>query len=651
MKLPVITLEKNTLQDLEKSKKLEWLLTNGLGGYASSTVIGMNTRKYHGLLVTSERSPLERKVVLSKLEEEIVLKDKIVNLSTNRYLNAVYPEGYRNLVKFELNPFPNFFYEVEGLKIQKTIFMCNGKNIVIVKYKIDNPKNITFTLRVHLLINYRSIYSLTKSPISFKVEKRKKNVKILFPDDNFLILSGCEFKESLLSENERWYKNFFYEVDAQRGEECTENNYNPGCFEKKVKGEKTLYLAFGYSVQEKELKNPEKTISLEIERKKRLLEKFFERNRKVPADEWIKWLVLAADSHIITRFDKKKSMIAGYHWFGEWGRDTLISLPGLCLSTGRLSDAIGMLKTYSLACKNGLIPNVLPTNSEKISYKSVDTSLLFIDRVYRVYRHVRNVRFVEEFWPVMKGIIENYINGTLHGIRMDSDGLISHEAGLTWMDVFLDGEYVTPREGKAVEIQALWYDALKIMEFFARKLNENWKKYSILSRKVKESFNEKFWNGSYLDDCLGDSTLRPNQIFAVDLSFSMLDEEKKKKVLSVMKKELMIKYGLRTLSKNDPRFHGKYSGSRKERDLSYHQGTAWPWLLGMFVRSWARVKKDKKIIEKIVKPFVEEEIMRLGLGTISEIVDGDPPFESRGCISQAWSIGEILDSVTRVYSL
>jgi predicted glycogen debranching enzyme len=344
-------------------------------------------------------------------------------------------------------------------------------------------------------------------------------------------------------------------------------------------------------------------------------------------------------------------MIAGYHWFGEWGRDALISLPGLCLSTGRLSDATEILKTYSHARKNGLIPNLLSTNSEKMSYKSVDTSLLFIDRVYRVYRHIRNVKFIEQFWPVMKDIIENYINGTLYGIRMDNDGLITHGAGLTWMDVFLDGKYVTPREGKAVEIQALWYNALKIMEFFARKLNENWKKYSILSRKVKESFNEKFWNGSYLDDCLGDGTLRPNQIFAVGLSFSMLDEEKKRKVLSVVKKELMIKYGLRTLSKNDPRFHGKYSGNWKERDLSYHQGTAWPWLLGMFVRSWVRIRNDKGMIEKIVKPFVKEEIMRFGLGTISEIVDGDSPFESRGCISQAWSIGEILDCVTCVRSL
>ncbi len=646
MDFPVIEINKNTIQNLDKSKKLEWIITNEFGGYASSTVIGMNTRKYHGLLIASNKPPLDRKVILSKLDEELILNGKTVKLSTNRYLDSVHPEGYKYQVKFELNPFPQFTYKVDETEVKKTIFTNFVKNVIVVKYEFENVKE-PFVFRIYPLINYRSIYSLTKSPINFKVHKKNKTVKITLPDNNFLILKGCEFEENELTEDEKWYKNFFYEVDAERGEDCVEDNYNPGYFEFRVyNNTKNLFLVVGYSVPEKELDEPKKIIEHEIGRKRYLLTKFFQ-DKKIPEEDWIKWLVLAADSHDITRFDHKKSIIAGYHWFGEWGRDSMIALPGICLVNEKIAQAKDILKTYADFCKNGLIPNMLPTGSEKISYNSVDTSLLFIDRVYQVYKQTKDLKFVKEVWPVMKKIIENYMNGTDFGIKMDEDGLISHGPGLTWMDVKVDEKYVTPREGKAVEIQALWYNALKIMEFFSEKLGEDKKKYFTLAQKVKKSFNEKFWNGSYLDDCLGDNSLRPNQIFAVGLDFSMLDDKKMKKVVSVVKKELLTKYGLRTLSKNDPRFHGKYLGNLRERDVAYHQGTVWPWLFGMFVRSWIKVNGNKKIINKTIKPFVKEEIMRFGLGTISEIVDGDKPFESRGCISQAWSIGEILNCITQ----
>jgi len=646
MDFPYIEIDKNTIQNLNKSKKLEWIMTDEFGGYVSSTVIGMNTRKYHGLLIASNKPPLDRRVILSKLDEELVLNEKIVKLSTNRYLDLVHPEGYKHQVKFELNPFPQFTYRVDGIEVRKTIFTNFVKNVIVVKYEFKNVKE-PFIFRIYPLINYRSIYSLTKSPIPFKVRKENKTVKITFPDKNFLILKGCEFEENELAEDEKWYKNFLYEVDAERREDCIEDNYNPGYFEFRVyNNTKNLFLAAGYSVPEKELDKPKRIIEQEIGRKRYLLTKFFQ-NKKIPKEDWIKWLVLAADSHDITRFDHGKSIIAGYHWFGEWGRDSMMALPGICLVNEKLKQAKDILKTYADFCKNGLIPNMLPTSSEKISYNSVDTSLLFIDRIYQVYKKIKDLKFVKELWPVMKKIIENYMNGTDFGIKMDEDGLISHGPGLTWMDVKLNKKYVTPRGGKAVEIQALWYNALKIMEFFSGKLGEDKKKYFTLDQRVKKSFNEKFWNGSYLDDCLGDKSLRPNQIFAVGLDFSMLDDKKMKRVVSVVKKELLTKYGLRTLSKNDPRFHGKYLGSWRERNVAYHQGTVWPWLFGMFVRSWIKVKGDKKIINKTIKPFVKEEIMRFGLGTISEIVDGDKPFESRGCISQAWSIGEILSCITQ----
>ncbi len=645
MELPVIEIDKSTIQNLNKSKKLEWIITNEFGGYASSTVTGMNTRKYHGLLIASDKPPLDRKVILSKLDEEMILDEKTVKLSTNRYLDVVYPEGYKYQVKFELNPFPQFTYRVDGIEVKKTIFTNFVKNVIVVKYEFENVKE-PFVFRIYPLINYRSIYSLTKSPINFKLQKENKTAKIIFPDKNYLTLSGSGFEENGLTEHEKWHKSFFYEVDSERGEDCVENNYNPGYFEFRVyNNTKDLFLVAGYSVPKKELDEPKKIIEREIGRKRYLLTKFFQ-DKKIPEEDWIKWLVLAADSHDITRFDNKKSIIAGYHWFGEWGRDSMIALPGICLVNGKISQAKDVLKAYAGFCKNGLIPNMLPTNSEKPSYNSVDTSLLFIDRVYQVYKQTKDLKFVGELWSVMNEIIESYVKGTDFKIKMDEDGLISHGLGLTWMDVKLDGKFATPRGGKAVEIQALWYNALKIMEFFAPKLKEDYTSYRSLAKRVKKSFNEKFWNGSYLDDCLGDNSLRPNQIFAVGLDFSVLDKDKMEKVVSTVKKDLLTDYGLRTLSKKDPNFHGKYTGGMKARDLSYHQGTIWPWLLGMFVKSWIKVKGNKKTMDKKIKSFVKKEIMRFGLGTISEIVDGDRPFESRGCISQAWSIGEILESLS-----
>jgi len=641
MDLPVIEIEKKTIQDLKKSKKLEWIITNGLGGYASSTVLGMNTRKYHGLLVASDKPPLNRKVIMSKLEEEVILKDKIVRLSTNKYQDAIHPDGYKNQVKFELNPFPQFTYDIDDTKIKKTIFMEYRKNVIVVKYEFENVKE-PFIFRIHPLINYRSIYSLTKSQINFTISKGRKNVKIIFPDKNFLIIRGCNFKENDLTENERWYKNFFYEVDSEREEDCTENNYNPGYFEFRVyNNTKDLILQMGYSTSEKELSKPKKIIEEEIARKKYLLTNFFN-NKKIPEEDWIKWLVFAADSHLITRFDNKKSVIAGYHWFGEWGRDSMISIPGLYLSTGRIYHAKDILKTYADFCERGLIPNVMPTGLEKISYNSVDTSLLFIDCVYQVYKYTKDLKFVKEIWPVMKSIVENYIKGTLFDIKMGEDGLIKHGPGLTWMDVCIDGKYATPREGKAVEIQALWYNTLKIMEFFSKKFKENSKKYLEFANKVKKSFNEKFWNGSYLDDCLGDKSIRPNQLFAISLDFDVLDKYKRKNVLSVVIKHLLTDYGLRTLSNKDSNYQKVYSGNHVERDLAYHQGTVWPWLWGIFIKSWIKATGNDKTIKKGLESFVKKEIIRFGLGTISEIIDGDKPFESKGCISQSWSISEIL---------
>jgi len=642
VKLPKIEIKKDILQDINRSKKLEWIITNGLGGYASSTVIGMNTRKYHGLLIASKKPPMDRKVLLSKLEEKVRFDGKKFELSTNRYSDVIHPLGYKFLKQFVLEGFPSFIYDIDGITIKKTIAMPNKKNIVIVVYEVDpkNKKNID--MRIRPLINFRSIYSLTKTTIKFSEKNHDHGFRINFNNDEFMDLY-CEFGcyiPNRLKEEKKWYYNFFYENDYERGENATENCYNPGMFEFKINGKKRFDIVISYC--DKNRYETEKLIEQELKRKISLL-----KNSKLAQKNWMKWLVLAGDMHIIKRFDKKTSIIAGYHWFSEWGRDSLISMKGICLVTGRFKEAREIIETLLQHSKNGLIPNAFPVGIEgEPIYNSVDANLWLINSVYSYFSHTHDIEFVRKIWKKMKRIVEVYMNG-VDNIKMDEDCLIKHGPGLTWMDAKVDGNFVTPRGGKAVEIQALWYNALRIMEFFAEILKDRDKNmYSSVANIAKKNFLKKFWNGKYLNDTINDRTIRPNQIIALDLPFRVLTHNQECKVLNIVEKKLLTEYGIRTLPKENPNFHRRYVGNLKERDEAYHQGTIWPWLLGPFVRSHIRIRKDNNILQKLVKPFVEREIKRFGLGTISEIIDGDASFESRGCISQAWSISEILNCLS-----
>lgn len=508
--------------------------------------------------------------------------------------------------------------------------MPHGKNVAVVMYDVDTGnKEILF--RIKPLVNFRSIYELMRKTISFRIEGSNKSVRINSGNEFLLISSDkCDFSLNMDEEMKKWYWNFFYEVDAEREEDVVENCYNPGSFVIKIKGHINFYITTSFC--DDELYDAEKLYETEIERRQELLETFFSIN-KVPEKDWVKWLVLAADMHVIETFDKKPSIIAGYHWFGEWGRDTMISLPGLCLKTGRLKEAKGILENYSKYIKDGLLPNMFPVREgEKTSYNSADGSLWFVNCVYLYYQKTKDKKFVKDMWSVIIGIIEKYVEGT-NGIKMDNDFLIKHGPGLTWMDAKVDGRFITPREGKAVEIQALWYNCLCIAEFFAKMLKKDYRKYQFHDNQAKKSFNEKFWNGEYLRDNVNDDTLRPNQLIAIDLPFPIVDESKSKRIIEVVKKNLWTEKGLRTLSRSDKNYHGTYTGGLAQRDEAYHQGTIWPWL--------SVLVSDKKWIEK----FVEDEVMRFGLGTICEIIDGDEPHNSKGCISQAWSIGKILESV------
>lgn len=635
MRLPVIHIRKETISDLEKAKRLEWIITNGIGGYASSTITGMNTSKYHGLLVARDE-PMERKVVLSKLEEEVMTKDGKYELSTNRYLELIHPKGYKFLESFKLNPFPKFIFNVKGNKVRKSVFMVHGSNSTIIEYEIIPRRKLK--LRIFPLVNHRSIYELTKERKEFNILSRKNSLRIDFDEKNFLFIKSDKgkFFSSELNEEEKWYKNFFYEKDAERKEDCVEEIYNPGFFEFSASEKTSLYILASFN-DEKDLKI-KKALKEERERKRGLLRIFFSKN-KIKKEDWIKWLILCGDNHVI-----KDSIIAGYHWFGEWGRDTFISLPALCLLTGRYKNAKRIFQKF-LNHSNHLIPNTLPRSKNEIpSYNSVDSTLWFMNSLFLYMKETQDWNFLRENWKKLKEMIEVYINGN-STVKMDNDYLILHGSGLTWMDVKIGNKFVTPRKRKAVEVEALWYNALKVMEFFSRRLKKDAeaKTYSFLARKVRENFIRTFWNGKYLKDTVEDETIRPNQLIVLDLPFRILDEKKESSILDSVKKNLFTRYGIRTLPPNHPNFHKVYEGNQTERDEAYHQGTIWPWLFGIFLKRWRKIKKDESV-RKLLKHFIKRELNSYGVGCVSEIIDGDKPFESKGCISQAWSVAKLLEA-------
>ncbi|UCF58231.1 MAG: glycogen debranching enzyme N-terminal domain-containing protein, partial [Candidatus Bathyarchaeota archaeon] len=469
----------------------------------------------------------------------------------------------------------------------------------------------------------------------------------------------------------KWVREIYFRVDSSRGESCLDDSFQPGFFELRIapKERKNFYVIATGGKNEKEAhtilssicEEPNHTDLLydrELKRRKSLLTTFQKRYADVKMEDWLKWLILAADSFIVGRESTRaKSVIAGYHWFEDWGRDSMISLPGLTLVTGRFEAAKEILLTFKHYCCKGLIPNRFPNQAgDKPIYNTVDATLWYFNAVLQYLKYTGDFDFVRvQLWDTLQSIVEHHIQGTLYDIHTDDDGLIAHGPQLTWMDAMVGGQFVTPRNGKAVEIQALWYDALKIMELLATHFNqkEDAKKYWNMAEKTRKSFVEKFWNPQ--KHCLfdvvcggqGDKALRPNQVISVALDFSMLDKVREKEIVETVWRELWGTYGLKTLPKDDPWYVGKYLGEWAYRDRAYHNGTVWAWLLGPFTTAFLKVKDYEKrwrsfAFQNFLQPLFQEETFKVGLGTISEIFDGDAPHVSRGCMSQAWSVAEPL---------
>ena len=664
MKLPAITISQPELSRFPRMLEKEWLLTNGLGGYASSTVLGVNTRKYHGLLVSALQPPGDRRICLAKLDEDVEIDNNCHSLGTNEFREAIYPQGYRFLRKFSIAPFPRYDYTVQDVEIIKTVFMPKRKNVVMVIYRILNKSDSNINLRVYPLITCRHFHSVidrAKNDPHFSQRQENNEVEITFSREKTTV--ALRASDGMFNKKPNWIERLYYRKEDERGESSLDDCYQPGYFDIPVSTNQekifTIITAAGEDSHDcedilsgvgKNAKNITGSLELGLKQRMETLMRFYNSHKKVTASDWLSWLLLASDTFIVNNVDNRKSVLAGYYWFETWGRDTFVSLPGLMLITGRFSEARKVFMDFLHRFKNGLIPNRIEDKQGESTYNTVDATLWYVNAVFQYLKYTEDFKFVQkQLWTTLKMIVDCHREGTDFGISLDNDGLLTHGPQLTWMDAEVNGIPVTPRTGKAIEIQALWYNTLRILKFLAKKFNEKRlvDTYAEMADEARANFLAKFWNEEKccLFDVIGskvDASMRPNQIIAVALDFSTLSKEQSTQIVKAVQLELLTPYGLRTLSQADNGYKGVYSGNRGSRDEAYHNGTVWPWLLGPYLTAVHKTKHNRDEISKSLLSLFTRQILRAGLGTVSEIFDGNPPHTPRGCIAQAWSIAEPL---------
>ena len=626
----------------------EWLETNGIGGYASSTTTGLNTRRYHGLLVAATKPPVGRMVLLSKFEETLIVGDRRFDLSTNAYPGVIHPRGYLDLKEFRRDPFPVFVFEVDGLELEKSVFMANGENTTVVQYALRTPAPADCTLELRPLIAFRDHHSTTHENgfLNPHVDIAPGIATCApYPGCPILHLAHTACDAAITGD---WYRNFEYAIEQERGLDFREDLFNP------------LRLTFDLSRQPDAAIVASTEVHLaadaEVLRRKEIARRQAILAAASGGDSFVRALSLAADQFIVAR-GGHRTVIAGYHWFSDWGRDTMIALPGLTLATGRDEEARGILLAFAATVDRGMLPNRFPDAGETPEYNAVDATLWFFEAARALAAHTGDYEFIrEKLYHLLREIIDRHQHGTRYGIRVDGDGLLAAgEDGvqLTWMDAKVGDWVVTPRQGKPVEIQALWYHALRVMEDFAARFGdaEGGERYRAMAGRAQANFVPLFWNesaGCLYDVVLGgvrDASLRPNQIFAASLRYSMLSLSQAKRVVSVVERHLLTPYGLRSLAPSDPQYRGRYEGSPLSRDSAYHQGTVWPWLIGPFVTAYLKVNGGSAQACEQAETWLAEfrrYIAGEGLGQIPEVFDGDAPHRPGGCYAQAWSIAELL---------
>jgi len=640
--------DKKMLSDFDQALKLEWLETNGVGGYAAGTVSGANSRKYHGLLVSAEHPPVERVVALSKLEETLVVKngneEERFELGANQYPGAIHPKGFQYLKRFEREMFPVFTYEAGGVEIKKTIAAVHGENTTLAIYEVLRARK-AFTLELLPLSSCRDFHSLTFANDAI-------GRQYLFDEGVFRTMNyhGCpeifvSVPGSTFHEDQTWYRNFEYAVERERGLDFREDLYTLGRFSVTLR--KGDVLGVIVSTDDPTGRDAMALFAQETKRRESLIGKF-------AGNETLMRLALAADQFIVKR-GTLSTIMAGYPWFADWGRDTMIALPGLCLATGRYDEAKKILLQFANSVSEGMLPNRFSDYEEPPEYNTIDATLWFFVAVYQYYKATTDKTILKEIVPILDDIIAWHDRGTRYNIKVDAaDGLLSggqEGVQLTWMDAKVSDWVVTPRRGKAVEINALWYNALCIISALHTEADhvEQSKVYALRAEKVKDQFNACFWNEDrqalydYISDSEKNSALRPNQVYALSLPFPLLSKDRAKKVLSTVTDHLLTPRGLRSLSPDDPEYRPVYLGGVWHRDGAYHQGTVWGYLLGPYADAVMYVKeeKGKQEVARLLQKFLQH-LDEACIGSLSEIFDGEAPHAPRGCFAQAWSVAEAL---------
>ncbi|MGD2272381.1 MAG: amylo-alpha-1,6-glucosidase [Desulfobacterales bacterium] len=641
-----IQFDQSRTQNFSEAIRREWLETNGLGGWASSTIIGAHTRRYHGLLVAALRPPVGRAVLLSKLDEAIEFENERFELGTNLFPGAIHPQGYRYLQAFKKNLFPVFIYQTAGVRLQKTIAAVNGENTTLILYEVLEAPS-AFTLKLQPFMAGRDYHSLMRANDAINPHVTFEHGIMASSLYDHLPALYLRVPNSRFTANPHWYYHFEYPVEKDRGQDFREDLFTPGVFSCRLKaGDKLGVIA---STEPPDGRDAFDLFETEKNRRHRLTA-----HLKV-IDDFAATLTLAADQFIVERGKDLKTIIAGYHWFTDWGRDTMISLPGLTLTTGRFGDAKKVIRAFARSVSKGMLPNRFPDAGEAPEYNTVDATLWFFIAIYKYLRYTQDKRFIkEELMPVLQDIIAWHERGTRHNIHVDEDGLLyagQDGVQLTWMDAKVGHWVVTPRTGKAVEVNALWVNALAIYAWLLKIFGhiDQAKRFAQRTGQIKNRFREVFWfeEGGYLYDTVDgdirDVSIRPNQVIALSLPYPLLEEHQARSILQIIKENLYTPFGLRSLAPDDPNYRPVYSGDVVQRDGAYHQGTAWSWMLGPFLTALVRVNgsdgksEAQKLIKKI-KPHFEDA----GIGTVSEIFDADAPHAARGCIAQAWSVAEIL---------
>jgi len=648
-----IQIDPKRFTDLNDCRQTEWLVTNGRGGYAMAAVNQMLTRRYHGLLVAAVNPPVDRYVLLAKLDVTATVDGLTYELATNDYPEAVHPQGYKCLESFSLRPYPTWRWRVGQAVIEQTLCMIAGEDAVFVRYRrIDGAGPVNLTVRP--LCTSRQFHHLThyQDMGPPNVEERDDGLSFAWSGKrpSWQLSHNGSFKPRA-----DWYYQFVMSADARRGYDFTQDLFVPGIISAELRAGDDAGLVVAASTQSCSWSTWKTAFSQAARRGEAYI------GDSSGTDALEDALMRATGDFIVQRDARLKTVIAGYPWFGDWGRDTFISLPGLCLVPNRLEDAHSIFESFAKQVDGGMIPNCFPDYDNPPEYNSADAALWFIHAVDRYLAYGGDWEFVSgRMFSAIAQILDAYEHGTRHGIQLKADGLLCAGAAgssLTWMDARVADRPGTPRIGKPVELNALWFNALHIGSEYAARRGEFGRadRWHGFATRCASAFGARFWNpaGGCLFDVvdpegregLADGAVRPNQLLAISLTHPVLDRPRWREVVDVCQRDLWTPMGLRTLSPHDPAYRGRYEGDMPQRDSVYHQGTAWPWLLGPFVTAYVRAYGDTPQVRSTARKFLhglEAHLQEAGLGSVSEVANGDAPHFPGGCPWQAWSVAEPL---------